>query len=490
MENITEGILDFNTLEQTIFTTMCQTACQLIGMYLQEWDQIIMARRDVKEYRLVDTRRSTIKTRMGEVSYSRRYYKKKAGGYVYLLDEAMGMAGGCGLVSEALAEEIVIECTEKPFRRAAASINRLTGQAVSPMGVWRVFQQYGERLEGQERRLRELDLCGATGQLGNVESPVLFQEMDDVWLSMQKETRDKAGMPSATGGGKAGKKPLHVAIAYTGWREGKDGRYATQDKIAYASFGGTKEFAADFEMLLRHRYDMDGVQRRVANGDGAGWISAAAADVDAAFQLDPFHRSRAVLRAVSDKEGREAIFKAIKEKDVGRVLHVIYDMISKAGDAATSEKIGKLFGYFHSNKDNLLTWQERGLGLPAPPDGIVYRSLGVQEASNGDLIALRMKHKKGSWSPQGANRMAKALCFRHTIGLEPMMLAMPEPELTGMELAPEPLSVAKAPQRDGQGYDGTWLRASLPLAGAFVTNGRAAIRKLLSQRPVSDLNYM
>ena len=489
MKNITEGIADFNTLEQIIFASMCQQACQVMEEYLQIVDMMIMASRDTQEYRLVHTRARTIKTRMGEISCNRRYYKKKTGGYVFLLDEAMGITDDYGLVSENLAEEIVMACTEKSFRRAAASISRLTGQPLSPMCAWRVFQQYGEKLERQEARLGELERSGATGQLGNVESPVLFQEMDDVWLSMQKEERYKAGTPSTTGEKKAGKKPMHVAIAYTGWCQETDGRYATRDKTAYASFGGAKKFVRDFETLLCHRYDMDGVQRRVANGDGAGWISAAAADIDATFQLDPFHRSRAIMRAVSDKESREAIFVAIREKDVDKVLEITYGMIAKADDDASCEKIGKLYGYLHSNKDHLLTWQERGLELPMPPEGVVYRNLGAQEASNGDLIALRMKHRKGSWSTRGANHMAKALCFRHTIGLGPMMWALPEPQQAGAEPL-DPLSAAKAPQRDGKGYDGAWLRAALPFEGAFVTNGRGAIRKLVSQRLTSDLNFI
>jgi hypothetical protein len=142
--------------------------------YLQRYDQILKAHRDTKEYALVDpAREKTTKTKMGGVTYQRAYYRKKSGGYVFLLDEAMGIESGCGLVSENLAEQIVVECTEKSFRKAADTISHLTGQTISAMGVWNVLQQYGEKVEAREKRLQELDFCGVTGQLDNVESRVI-----------------------------------------------------------------------------------------------------------------------------------------------------------------------------------------------------------------------------------------------------------------------------------------------------------------------------
>ena len=489
MATIPEGIIDFKTLEKLVFQKTCQVACSIMAQYLEQCDKIVKALRDTKEYELVDPKREkTIKTLMGEVSYKRAYYRKRSGGYIFLLDDILGIGNNYGLISENLAEQIVVECSEKPFRKAAATISNISGQGISAMGVWNVLQQCGEKVQEQEERLQELDNCGTTGQLGNVESQVLFEEMDDVWLPMQKEKRRKAGSPDEEGTKKTGKKPIHVATAYTGWCQEKDGRYATVDKLAYASFGDVKGFVSDFEILLRQRFDMDGVERRVTNGDGASWIKTAAEDNDTILQLDPFHRSRAIMRAISNKEDRAKVFSAIREKDVEKVLHVIYELITKASDDTTREKLGKLLGYFYENKDSLLTWQERGIDLPAPPEGIVYRNMGVQEANNCDLITHRMKHRKGSWSIQGANHMAKILCFRHTIGFEAMLGPMPVAH--PVEDVPEPLSAAKTPEYDGKGYDGAWLHADMPFEQAFLTYGRGAIRNLLGQRPLSELSFI
>ena len=152
-----------------------------------------MGSRDTNEYRLIESRGTTVKTLFGEVAYSRRYYKKRTGGHVFLLDEAMGIFSGFGLVSENLAEKIVNESADKSFRKSADSISSMTGQSISAMGAWNVVQQYGKAIEAQEARLVELYDSGSAGHLGNIPSRVLFEEYDDVWIPRQRERRRKPG---------------------------------------------------------------------------------------------------------------------------------------------------------------------------------------------------------------------------------------------------------------------------------------------------------
>jgi hypothetical protein len=487
MKNIPENTLKFKDFEKRIFTTLCQVGCELLSDYLQSYDDYILATRDIKEYECVNFGKTTIKTVMGEVSYMRRCYKKKTGGHIFLLDEALGIGGGYGLVSENLAEQIAIECSEKSYRKAAASISSLTGQTISAMGAWGVVQQYGEKLKKQEEKLKQLDESGETGQLGNIACPVLFSELDDVWISRQRDERRRAGAPAVVNRKRIGKKPMRIGTAYTGWSQESGNRYKTEDKIAYASFGAASEFASTFEILLRHRFDMDGVRYRIMSGDGDPWIRSAAEESDSILQLDSFHRSQAVLRAVSDKKSRNLLFKAIDEKDADKALAIISGLIVQAEEGLSREKLKKLYDYFFTNHDSLFTWQERGIKLPPPPKGIVYRGLGVQESSNCNLITQRMKHCKGSWSVKGANNMAKLLCFKNTIGLDAILRALPEASAT--EVQAEPLSAAKAPGHDGNGYNGEWLYAKMPFDQTFKTNGREAIRGRLKQIPLSNLAF-
>ena len=479
--------MDFKSLEQTIFSAMCKVACEAVAEYLHRWDQIIMSRRDTSEYRSVDRRPSSIKTVMGLVHYERYYCKRKSGGYVFLLDEAMGVGKGYGLVSENLAEQTILECSDKSYRKAAQSISSLTGQTLSRMGAWQIVQAFGERVKMQEERLEELDSEGSFGQLGNIACPALFTEFDDVWLNIQREKRQKVGDPAAKARKRIGRRPMHIGTAYTGWVQKKDGSYETVDKFAYAAFSESKNFISRFEALLRHRFDMDGVELMLVNGDGEGWIKTVAENNDAVLQLDPFHRRQAIMRAVKDKDERKKLYDALSGKDVEKAIDVICSLIGKTSDVPSLKRLVALLIYFDGNKDNLLPWQERGLRIPAAPEGVVYRNMGVQEHNNCDLITQRMKHRKGSWSPAGANNMARALCLRNTIGLDAMLEPLPDPSAANTPT--DPLSAAKTPLYDGKGYDASWLYAGMPFEQTFVTAGREAIRGLLRQRPLSSLAF-
>ena len=481
--------MNFNTLEKEIFSVLCQVGRQVMAEYLQKWDQIIMARRETAEYRCVDTRSTSIKTIMGEVAYERYYYKKHEGGYTFLLDEAMGLGNGYGLFSENLAEQILIECAEKSYQKAAETISSITGQKISRMGAWNIVQGYGQMVQKQEERLEELDGEGVAGQMGNVPSPALFAEFDDVWLNMQRETRRRTGIPVEKGRKRTGMKPMHIGTAYTGWVQLDDGRYATVNKFAYAMFSDSADFITKFEVLLRQRFDMDGVEQMVINGDGEAWIKTIAENNDAVLQLDPFHKGQAIMRAVKDKDRRKELNKAIAEKDVDGAIDRVCGMIAtSSSDMPTLKKLEDLATYLVNNRDFLLPWQERGIRMPEPPAGVVYRNMGTQEHSNCDLLTQRMKHRKGSWSTGGANNMARVLCLRNTIGLDAMLGALPEP--TGAAWLPtEPLSAAKTPQYDGKGYDASWLYAGMPFEETFRTLGREAIRGMLRPRPLVELKY-
>jgi len=302
---------------------------------------------------------------------------------------------------------------------------------------------------------------------------------------MQPEKRRQSPPPVRKGKKKPRKRALHIGMSYTGWRHVGSGRYETVDKIAYASFSEAKPFLSKIQALQQQRYDMDGVQLRIVNGDGAKWISGAAEAGDAILQLDTYHRNRAVIKSVGDRAERNALFEVIKEKDVGNILSSVEALIAGARDAREREKLEDLHLYFYENRESLLTWQERGVELPEPPPGIEYRNLGAQESCNGSIVTQRMKHRKASWTPAGANNMLLALCLRHTVGYDLLLGTLPDTP-SGIAHA-EPLSAARTPQYDGEGYTGR--TAPMPFDQTFRTNGREAIKGLLRRRPLADLSF-
>jgi hypothetical protein len=235
---------------------------------------------------------------------------------------------------------------------------------------------------------------------------------------------------------------------------------------------------------------MDKVKYRIMNGDGEWWIKQEAEETDSILQLDPFHRSQAVIKSISNKSERTLIFEAIKEKDVDNALVTIFELSMDAyesQDERAQKKLNDLYKYFNNNKENLLTWQERGIELPTPPEGITYRGMGTQE-SNNFTYTLRMKHRRGAWSEDGANNMARVLSYRSTIGLETIFGTLPDSESVA-EVYTDPLSAAQAPKHDGKGYGANWLYAPMPFEEAFKTNGREAIRSILRTKPLSGRTH-
>ena len=464
MEMITVTAEEYNRKEKKFFEEGCEYGRKKCGEWLEAQDEKIMQERDRKRYRCVDKRSGTIKTKMGEVNYERRYYREEVGEgvrYVFLLDEMLGF-GESGLYSGTMIDLVVEESIKTSYAKAAKAVSEMTGQSISGMGAWQIVQNRGAQIAERERELAELNDRG--GLQGKIETKVLFEEMDGVWLSMQGKDRPKKG----------GKREIKIATRYSGWRETGHGRYETVGKQAYAGFDEPKEFRRRSEARLAQKYDVDGIDIRILNGDGASWIKGI--DEDAVMQLDPFHRSRALTRGLADKAARSEARRLLKEKDVDGALGYIKSLAENSKEEKEAKRINELYRYFNDNKAHLLTWDERGIKLPPPPKGVVYRRLGTQEHSNCVLITHRMKHRKASWSIKGAGHMAKLLCL-HATG-DPRELFSNEGMISTGNRVVESLSAAKVPSYDGRGDDGGLSRGGWPYDGASLTEGRKTVKDI------------
>ena len=152
---VNEKEISFNKLEKEIYKAACKMACDMLTYTLEEMDKEISYARDKKEYRHKGKRKTTLKTLMGEVSFSRAVYEhineegKKT--YVYLLDQRLGF-DTIGLISTNLAEKVVENACITSFRNASKNITELTGQSISHTGVWNVVQKVGERMMKKKRK--------------------------------------------------------------------------------------------------------------------------------------------------------------------------------------------------------------------------------------------------------------------------------------------------------------------------------------------------
>ena len=467
---VDEKLVSFKTLEQKIFAYVCELAQEITRIILENYDKELAEERNKTQYRNKGKHTTTIKTVYGEVTYSRRIYQtiledgQKA--FVYLLDEAMHM-DKIGLISTNLAEKIAMTVTESPYRVTADTISATCGQSISHGGVWNLVQKLGERIsEEEDHNVKQMEAGQAEGK---TEIPVLFEEMDGVWLFMQDSAQKKMK-----------KQEMKVFTMYEGWDAESGTRSCLVNKAMLAGMENSDEFHRKREALVEKTYNADEIQQRILNGDGGSWIKEPY-DQETIFQLDRFHIYQEIKRRLSDKEAQKAVTELFDQEKIDEMLEYIRiyaDSVSSNDESdSRSSNAMKLYSYLSNNKDGLLPYQKRGIHIPEPREGIVYKNMGVQENQNCTTITMRMKHRRMRWSPSGANNMAKALyrkengelietIDRYTDGLVFTMQ---------MQEALETLSAAKAPKKDGKGNKyADIISHHIPLQDAMRTAARKA----------------
>ena len=466
---VEEKLVSFKTLEQKVFRYVCELAQEITRIMLENYDTELAEGRDKSQYRDKGKRTTTIKTVYGEVAYARRVYQTKLedGGkaFVYLLDEAMQM-DKIGLISTNLAEKIAMTVTESPYRVTADIISETCGQSISHGGAWNLIQRLGERInEEEDYAVKQMEAGQAVGK---AEIPVLFEEMDGVWLAMQDKAHKKMK-----------KQEMKVFTMYEGWdAQSRESRLV--NKAMLAGMEKSSEFHRKREALIEKKYNADEIRQRVLNGDGESWIKEPY-DSEVIFQLDRFHIYQEIKRKLKEKEAQKEVtelFEAGKMEEMLEYIRIYADSVdSNDRTDKRSSNAKKLYEYLSNNKEGLLPYQERGIKIPEAKPGIVYKNMGVQENQNCTTITLRMKHRRMRWSENGANNMAKALYRKENRELADTIERYTDGLVFTMQMQEivQTLSAAKAPKKDGKGniYVDV-ITHHMPLLDAMRTASRKA----------------
>lgn len=438
---LNEEGLTFKEIEEDIFKMVCEWGQSFAREFLERYDQYLMENRDKDAYRNKGLRETTVKTVFGEVNYSRRVYETVRDDglkeFVYLLDEQLYISG-VGLVSQNLADQLVAGITEMSYRETAEKVTKMTGQRISAMGVWKVIQSLGEKVCEEEAELVKAHKAGKVQ--GNIVTPVLFEEADGVYVKLQREKKKKA--------------EIKVGIAYGGWKENGKKRYVLDDKVVVAGFSKAKEFQEYREASIADRYNTDEIEVRLMNADGAEWIKHQN-DGDTIFQLDPFHRNKAIRDGVPYKDAVRSIYEFLDAKDLKGLFEYLTIYKNSLSDDKEIEKAENLITYFENNREGLLSYQDRGIELPEPPKGMHYRNMGTMENHIWSTIARRMKHNHSCWSYRGGNHLAKILARKCSGRLNEVSAKLKTPRFESHEteiIQKEILSAGHVPQKVGKGY--------------------------------------
>jgi hypothetical protein len=278
---------------------------------------------------------------------------------------------------------------------------------------------------------------------------------------------------------------MKVAIAYDGAKQTGKKRYELTNKVACASFESTQSFVKRKEGVIAQTYNVDEIELRFLNGDGASWIRQSVLDDNVHFQLDPFHRNKAIRMWVRNPQQQKTMMKLLYEKKIDELLEYIEALTNSVGNSeegvAEGENLKSLLTYFTNNRDALVPCYRRGLPVPDAPEGHVYRKMGAMESNIFSILGRRMKRRRTCWSIKGGNNMARLLCLRSTKKLTGTLESLAPfvlPEKYSEEVS-YTLSSSKVAKSVGKGYSG-FHQASIPPQYHWM-------RVLFAERYLSDL---
>lgn len=413
---VNEKLVSFKELEKKIYSYVCELAREITQQMLESYDEELAKSRDKKVYRGKGKRKTSIKTIYGEVEYSRN---------VYRTETEDGQVAHIFLLDQAMHMDkiglISTNLAEKIALTVTESPYRVTAEQIS-------------------------STCGQSISAGGV------------WNMMQRlgERIDE--------------------------EKEKQNRSTLVNKTMLAGMEKSNDFHAKREACIRKKYAADEIGQRILNGDGGSWIKEPY-DPDTIFQLDRYHIYQEILRKISNKDAQKEIRRLFDEEKMDEMLEYIQiyatSVASQDENDKSSKKAMELYQYLN-NKDGLLPYDKRGINIPAPEKGILYKGMGIQETQNCTVITLRMKHRRMRWSVKGANNLAKALYRKENRELVETIDRYTDGLVFTMQMQEiiETLSAAKAPKKDGKGNPyADRFNHHMPLFEAMQTVSRKAFKR-------------
>ena len=233
------------------------------------------------------------------------------------------------------------------------------------------------------------------------------------------------------------------------------------------------------EGVVASRFNVDEVELRVINGDGAQWIQRHG-DADCIGVLDQFHRNKKITECVRDPEFAKLLRSLLYEKRVDDLLECLEAQINSIMDEQEKADLRDLQKYYLNNKDALLGYYDRGRTIPPTKEpGVIHHArLGSMESNVFTLIGNRMKGRRTCWSIDGANHLALILCAYHTTGFESMFVEAAETEKESN--AGVKCSASSVPKKVGKGLE-LYCAADLP--------GYAWLRDLTAYVPFTEMSF-
>ena len=457
MKMITDKKMNFNSLEENTFKKVMELGRDLIRDELKLIDKLIKQYRDKEIFKIKDMQITTIKTKLGEIEFSRRRYEMEINGTkkcIYLLDELLEISG-VGQYSQSVVEMIVREITKKSYRETAKTISEDTDTQITYTAVRNIVISLGKKIKELEEEKIKLYEKGEIE--GSKEAKYIFCEHDGIYIKKQKSKKHK---------GKKNKKEKHfkkkknkrnkngIELKIAVIHEGKEPRYTNDFKLKNKIIVGTALSANELKKIentaIGTTYKEHAINNIIINGDGADWTGSIVEGAKEIFQLDMAHIQKKIYMAVSDEEYLKKMQEIVYTEQPKDIFSLIYNYkVELETDNKKDElkKVQELEEYLRNNENGILRYQYK-LGYKEEQFKEIEQelpSLGSEESHMYCVCRDRMKKNRTSWSPEGAESMLKVIMNKMNGTIKEIITKKAEEKIKE-ELAqriPEPKKVIK-----------------------------------------------
>ena len=490
MKMITDEKVNFNSLEENTYKKVMKLGRELIIDNLRMLDNLIKQYRDKEIFKVKDFQRTTIKTKLGEIEFSRRRYEMEINGIkkcIYLLDELLEI--NCiGQYSQSVVEMIIREITKKSYRETAKTVSEDTESQITYTAVRKVVLELGEKIKNLEEEKIKLYEEGKIE--GTREAEYIFCEHDGIYIKKQKAKKEKKKHKEKKFKKNRSKKKkngieLKIAVIH----EGKEARYENdfklKNKIIVGTVGKAKELKRIEDTAIGTTYKEYAIKKIIINGDGADWTGSIVEGAKEIFQLDMAHIQKKMYMAVSDKEYLKKMQEIVYTEKVKEIFSLIYNYkVELEADKKIEElkKVKELEKYLKNNINGIQRYQYK-LGYKEKDIERNEEKLPREESQMYCVCRDRMKKNRTSWSIEGAEALLKVIMYKMNETIEEVITKKAEEEIK-RELAeriPEPKKVKKAKEIT-IAYAGKY-----EIESNFVGGQKEYIKNILREKKCSEL---
>ena len=421
MDIVSNEKINFNSLEEKMYKKMMELGRNLIKDELKLIDKLIKQYRDKEVFKIKDSQKTTIKTRLGEIEFFRRRYEMEINGTkktIYLLDELLEI-NNIGQYSQSVVEMIIREITKKSYRETAKTVSEDTDSAISHTAVRNIVLELGKKIKQlEEEKIRLYE----EGKIeGTKETPYVFCEHDGIYIKKQKSKKSKGKkkykvkhFKKKKGKNKRNGIELKIAVIH----EGKEPRYTNDYKLRNKIIVGTASKARELKRIedatIGTTYKEYKIKNIIINGDGADWTGNIVEGAKEIFQLDMAHIQKKIYMAVSDREYQRRMQEVVYTETPKDIFSLIYNYkveLETDKKMEELEKVKELEEYLRNNEKSILRYQYK-LGYTQEQIETKVEempALGSEESQMYCVCRDRMKKNRTSWSPEGAEAMLKVI---------------------------------------------------------------------------------